>query len=1104
MKRTQNRICNFLCCFLLGVVSTFGQIQPLWEATPKEDLLLYQKNYRKVVPKQEKVFRLDLPALKSKLTNCQPRRERRLQVKNAPVLSFPNQKGVLVPYRIFQTAVLSPALQQKHPDIKSYIGQATDGSNARIYFSISLLGLNGLVYLKTGKSYYLDPYTKDAQTYAIYSKEDLPNNEYTRECKVRNLVSSSLQKKAKALTNTSFSMDGKLRSFRLALVCTGEYAQFHLQDQNIPNNATVAAKKEVVLAAMHATMTRVNALFERDVAVTMQLVDNATSLIFLDADTDDLTNGNDIKMLGESQKICDSVIGNSNYDIGHVFSFGNSGIAELLSVCTSRKAQGVSGSEVPKGDGFDVDFVAHEMGHQFGATHTFNNSCDGNREDNSAVEPGSGSTIMSYAGICSPNMQTNSDSYFHGVSIVQMHNQITSGTSNCAVQTDLGNLALTAAAGPDYSIPKSTPFVLEGTASGLGENGTYSWEQTDIEAAVMPPFATNTGGPLFRSLPPKEVPQRYFPASETVASGSLGSTWEQLPSVARTMDFKFTVRDNGLFGGQVASDELTLSVDAESGPFKVTSQATATTFFAGASKQVTWDVANTDKLPVNTEKVSLLLSLDGGMSFPIVLASEVANDGTHAVVIPNHKTTQGRIKVAAVGNVFYSVNAADITIETSNFQMEFETTLQEVCQPDTAVYPFVYKTFLGFSETTQFSVGGLPNGVDAVFSVASALADDTAVELSISGTNALAVGSYEFDLIGTSGAETKTVTLTLEVYKNDFKGPKLVKPSNNASDAISPLLFEWEASSNVSYYELEIASDPAFANVLETVQTLKTSHVLQQLEENKRYYWRVSANSPCQTGVYSEIFVFVMGNVGSFEFGANLQEESIPDAAPEGLRSVLSIPQKIRITDVDVILNIEHSYVGDLQITLTHPDGTEMLLVAADNQDSGSDFTETIFDDAAVFDLTNKEAPYTGRFRPEELLSVFNGKFSDGDWELAVVDKSEEDEGVLRNWRLSIAGVALTEIKVPTGFTPNGDGINDTWTLQNIQDGSPEMLHAPIARVEVYDRDGKLVYKSEPYQNDWEGLLSNGNTIAPGTYVYKVFSVNNRFPAQKGWLYIKY
>jgi gliding motility-associated-like protein len=256
--------------------------------------------------------------------------------------------------------------------------------------------------------------------------------------------------------------------------------------------------------------------------------------------------------------------------------------------------------------------------------------------------------------------------------------------------------------------------------------------------------------------------------------------------------------------------------------------------------------------------------------------------------------------------------------------------------------------------------------------------------------------------------------------------------------------------------------------------------------------------------VYSEIFVFVMGNVGSFEFGANLEEESIPDAAPEGLRSVLSIPQKIRITDVDVILNIEHSYVGDLQITLTHPDGTEMLLVAADNQDTGSDFTETIFDDAAVFDLTNKEAPYTGRFRPEELLSVFNGKFSEGDWVLAVVDKSEDDEGVLRNWRLSIAGVALTEIKVAPGFTPNGDGVNDTWIVQNIQDGSPEMLHAPTARVEVYDRNGKLVYKSEPYQNDWEGLLSNGNTLAPGSYVYKVFSVNNRFPAQKGWLFIKY
>jgi len=478
----------------------------------------------------------------------------------------------------------------------------------------------------------------------------------------------NLAVKNRKIQKTVNANDGKLRTYRMALIGTAEYSQFHLTNQGVGAGETNQTKKTAVLSAMNVSMTRVNGIFERDLGVTMKLVSDNTDLIFLDAATDGLTNNDISALVNESQTKCDAVIGNANYDVGHVFAWVNdesgNGVAGGGVVCvTGEKAQGATMRKTPLGDRFDIDLVAHEIGHQFGANHTQNVDC--NRYNATAVEPGSGSTIMGYAGFCDPNVQNISDAYFHAVSISEMWNHVIT-TATCAVETITNNAAPVANAGNDFTIPKSTPFVLKGSATDAdaGNNLTYNWEQLDNQTATMPPNATNTVGPMFRSLPSSTSPNRYMPAISTVL-GNTSSNWEVVPSVARTMNFSLTVRDNVLNGGAYARDDVKITVDGKSGPFLVTSQTIATTLNGNSTQTITWDVANTTAAPVNAANVNILLSTDGGMTFPNVLISNTPNNGSVDVTLPNITTTQARIKVEAANNIFYAVNSTNFSIDSA-------------------------------------------------------------------------------------------------------------------------------------------------------------------------------------------------------------------------------------------------------------------------------------------------------------------------------------------------------------------------------------------------------------------------------------------------------
>ena len=568
-------------------------------------------------------------------------------------IELPLPDGSFGRFAVVESPIMAPELQARYPEIRTYAGSGIDDPSATVRFDLTPVGFHAII-LSAGGTIYIDPIQPgNDRHYQSYYKRDLRSDKVFGGCtvvdedgmaaEIQRLVAVGLQ-----------GSGGQLRTYRTAVAATGEYTAFH--------GGTVA----LGLAAVVTSMNRVDAVYEKEVSIRMVLVANNNLIIYTSSSSDPYTNNNGSTMLGQNQTNLDAVIGTANYDIGHVFSTGGGGIAGLGVVCRAgQKAKGVTGSPSPIGDAFDIDYVAHEIGHQFGGNHPFNgnsgNCTGGNRNGPTAYEPGSGSTIMAYAGICSPqDLQMNSDDYFLWISIQEIVSYSTSGLGNgCPVTTSTGVIAPVAEAGSGgFAIPISTPFSLTASATATG-SPTFCWEEADLGAAGAPDSPVGNA-PIFRSFDPGSGPTRTFPKASDLLN-NVHTIGELLPSYARTLSFKVTVRDAQAGGVGVASDTISFRV-AAAGPFVVTAPNTAVSWPGGSQQTVTWNVAGTTGTPINCANVNLRLSTDGGYTFPTVLAAGTPNDGSELVTLPGTPTTLARVKVEATGNVFFDISNVNFTI----------------------------------------------------------------------------------------------------------------------------------------------------------------------------------------------------------------------------------------------------------------------------------------------------------------------------------------------------------------------------------------------------------------------------------------------------------
>ncbi len=610
---------------------------------------------RQIVPQQYIAYALDIATMRQVLATAPTASQMAQGEGEAITIEIPMPNGEFRAFKVWDFEIMHPDLQAQYPEIRSFEGVALDNPSVHVFLDFTQRGFHAMTLRTPNGSVFIDPYSKaDDQHYVVYYKKDFARKENER------MVCHFDDTKIEAPTHNSADLPsvncGFRREYRLAMAATGEYTTFH--------GGTVA----LGLAAINTTMTRVNGVFVTEISVKMNLIANNSNIIYTNGATDPYTNDNGFLMLDENQINVDAVIMSANYDIGHVFSTGGGGVAYTFSPCNNTlKAKGVTGLPNPIGDPFAIDYVCHEIGHQYSCPHTYASTsfnCGGGSENApTAYEPGSGSTIVAYAGICDPqNVQNNSDAYFHATSLASVSSFVTPLGHTCDNQIAVVNAAPNVAVLTSVTFPKSTPFCLTGTATdpNAGQALTYCWEQFD--AALVPvPLSTNTTGPLFRSRLPVSENYRYLPMFSTVFANST-DTWELLPSVARTLTFRLTTRDNFIDGGCTDEETMTVTI-SNNGPLALTAPNGGVSLTGNQMYTVTWNVAGTNTHSAN---VNILYSTtpDNPTSYVTLLAN-TPNDGSQSITVPNITSNTVRIMVQSThtnGVFFYDISNANNTI----------------------------------------------------------------------------------------------------------------------------------------------------------------------------------------------------------------------------------------------------------------------------------------------------------------------------------------------------------------------------------------------------------------------------------------------------------
>ncbi len=600
-------------------------------------------------------------------------------------LDLPLPNGALGRFAVQSAPIMEPELAAKYPRIKTFVVKGIDDPTATGRLDLTPAGFHGYVQSAAGE-FFIDPYAGgDVTHYISYMKPDAQREPKQYVEAAPNQTDPFGQR---GIQSTQIDLGDVKRTYQIAMSATGEFtatqcaqpgAQCTFDDQT----------RETALAAIVTGMNRVTQIYEREFAVSFILANNTDELIFTDADNDPYSEELELyTLIDEFVGAADQELPISAYDLGHVLGGGENaggGLAFPFTCDATEsylKLTGATTIDEPVGDPFWVDYVAHEIGHQFGADHSYNASAGGgctSRVASFAFEPGGGSTIMSYAGICEDqNIQNSVDGMFNAGAYVQIAQHITTEQgAGCEDQIVTGNSAPVVDAGNDYVVPRDTPFVLTAVVEDAEQSAaelTTSWEQYSLGAAwpfesILPNTDQQDGStrPILRVFAPSSSPERIVPSLANILDGTYENSGEDLPSINQVMTFRATVRDNAAGSGGVSSDDMRLTVEQNAGPFRVTSHNTTETveiIETNTPIAINWDVAATDRPPVSCSSVTVSFSADGGQTFDYILKSETANDGAETVLVPSilPVTSNGRIKVACTDNIFFDINKGNLEV----------------------------------------------------------------------------------------------------------------------------------------------------------------------------------------------------------------------------------------------------------------------------------------------------------------------------------------------------------------------------------------------------------------------------------------------------------
>jgi subtilisin-like proprotein convertase family protein len=1075
---------KFYLLFVLSLCIYVSNAQNFWTKIDRSDVLSRNGEERSIIPDKYEIFRLDVPGLKHHLMRAPL--ESMKKYAGGLELEIPMPNGRLEKFLVYESPVMGAQLSEKFPEIRSYIAAHAQNKGLHMRFTVSPKGFHAAIEAMDGEKY-IDPYSSlNGEDHIVYNVKDHKPDAF-KNLPICGNDESTNQSAPEILFNPikSRAAEVNLRVFKLAMACTGEWGQ---------RRGTVAK----CLEDMNIMVTRMNAIYERELSMRFVLIDDNDKLIFLDPSTDPYNNSDQGKViLGTNTSVINPRItgGSAAYDIGHVLSicFDIGGVAQGGSACQNNKGNGVTCNNDNDLSGIVTRVMAHEVGHQFNAGHTWNicqpndSSIATQRSDENSYEPGSGSTIMSYAGSCgSDNVLSDNDDYFHVRSLEQIYAKTYTGGNafNCSDKIPTGNhFPVIEMPTIIYTIPITTPFELKASATDEdNDNLTYCWEQYDLGPAVA--LGTNSAtGPLFRSFKPTANGNvRFVPEAASILTGKLTEKKEVLPNQSRQLNWKFTVRDNHSGGAGVQWDDYRVNVTENAGPFKLIYPLLDDKFVVGQEVKVTWEVANTDQAPVNCKFVNIYGSYTGALRnedpnlYPLAL--NVPNDGSETVFIPNKTSNLFRIVIKAADNIFLtsSILPSKITepvVPTVYFDAP---SFLQICKPNNAVVDIKAVGYGGLTQNMNFEIiSALPDGVSASFEKASVAPGEinkltiSSSDLAGSFVSTLTIRSY------VSGVDTLDRSITIEFVGGDIHNISVISPPNGMESEALPK-FVWNSKKDATSYRIQVSKDPAFDELISNAVVTDTNYTSTTLlDHNTIYFWRVLGINKCGESNIAPTKAFK-----TMAFACNLFEElgkSINIANIADVEFPIDVTSDGIVSDVNVkLIKGDHQRVGDLVVNLVSPSGKEVLLW---NRKCGTNQNINVgVDDQspAFFSCPIN----TGKvYRPEGKLSNFNGDNTKGTWKLKVSDQVAGAGGKLVDFKLELCSSInlknpyITKHEILKIYPGDLRSITNELLLVVDDDDSPE----------------KLTYKlvSLPSKGD---LYLNGQRLSIGA-TFTQLDINN-------------